>query len=105
SEVGIMLEPPGESGCDALDRIDVELRISGPAVTSLVGRAVRRNAREALRAGGCGPAREAADAGAGVVHALHGRAVRRGGCDRRLEQRPDDEGGGVAGTDLELLAA
>ena len=89
-------------------RIGVELDIGGPAVAVLVGRAVVRNAREALRARlrACA-AREAADPVVGVKarSACRRGAVRgRGVVNRRAEERPDRPGLEIAGPDLEVFA-
>src|SRR5207253_892195 len=52
AEVREMFKAAGQNGSEALEQIGVELGISGVAVPALVGRAGRRDAREALRAGG-----------------------------------------------------
>ena len=105
AEIGEMLVSSGQHCGEARRQIGVELNIAGKAVPALVGRARSRDAREALRAGGRGPAREGADAGAAVVDAALDRAVRGSRRDRSPEERPGRIGLQVAWPDLEILAA
>src|SRR5258705_2158206 len=101
----MMFVADGERRGQSSDGIGIELGLGRIAVPLGVRPRIVRNTREALRAGQSSTAREGADAGPCIIHALLSRAVGRRRRDRSPEQWTDGPREGVARPNLKLLMA